>query len=73
MKTAKKFFQIILTIIVLCSVSYICYQQDWFDIHNKAVQTIRTQKVKIDSHKKIRLNERNQVRQRLMRETQTGL
>ncbi|WP_439819429.1 class A sortase [Weissella paramesenteroides] len=73
MKTAKKIFQIILTIIVLCSVSYICYQQDWFDIHNKAVQTIRTQKVKIDSHKKIRLNERNQVRQRLMRETQTGL
>lgn len=73
MKIAKRFLQIILLIIILCSVGYICYQQNWFDIHNKTVQTIRTNKVKVDSHKKIRLSERNQIRQRLMRKTQTGL
>ena len=73
MKMVKNFFKIFLTFIVLCSISYICYQQNWFDIHNKVVQTIRTHKVKVDSHKKIRLNERNQIRQLLMRETQSGL
>lgn len=73
MKIAKRLFRIILIIIILCSISYICYQQNWLDIHNKTVQTIRTHKVKIDSHKKIRLSERSQIRQRLMRETQAGL
>lgn len=73
MRKINKFFQCILVIVVICSIGYICYQQNWFDIHNKTVQTIRTHKVKVDSRKKIDRSERSKIRQRLMRETQTGL
>lgn len=73
MRKINKFFQCILVIVVICSIGYICYQQNWFDIHNKTVQTIRTHKVKVDSRKKINRSERSKIRQRLMRETQTGL
>nr|WP_286011909.1 class A sortase [Weissella paramesenteroides] len=65
--------QILLSIIILCSISYICYQQNWFDVHNKIVQEIRSHRVVVDDNKKTSLVDRNRIRQRLMRETQTGL
>lgn len=73
MKKAKILLQILLYIIILCSISYICYQQNWFDVHNKIVQEIRSHKVVVDDNKKMSLAGRNRIRQRLMRETQAGL
>lgn len=73
MKKAKILLQILLSIIILCSISYICYQQNWFDVHNKIVQEIRSHKVVVDDNKKMSLAGRNRIRQRLMRETQAGL
>ena len=52
---------------------YIGYQQNWFDSHNKVVQTIRTHQVKVENHKKINASTRHRIRQQLMRETQPGL
>ena len=73
MKKAKILLQILLSIIILCSISYICYQQNWFDVHNKIVQEIRSHRVVVDDNKKMSLAGRNRIRQRLMRETQAGL
>ncbi|MDF8373491.1 class A sortase [Weissella paramesenteroides] len=73
MKKAKILLQVLLFIIILCSISYICYQQNWFDVHNKIVQEIRAHKVVIEDNKKMSLVDRNRIRQRLMRETQTDL
>ncbi|ATF41856.1 class A sortase [Weissella paramesenteroides] len=73
MRKIDKIFQYILLIIILCSISYICYQQNWFDVHNKIVQEIRAHKVVIEDNKKMSLVDRNRIRQRLMRETQTDL
>lgn len=73
MKKAKILLQILLSIIILCSISYICYQQNWFDVHNKIVQEIRSHRVVVDDNKKMSLVDRKRIRQRLMRETQTDL
>lgn len=73
MKKAKILLQILLSVIILCSISYICYQQNWFDVHNKIVQEIRSHRVVVDDNKKMSLVDRKRIRQRLMRETQTDL
>ena len=73
MKKAKILLQVFLSIIILCSISYICYQQNWFDVHNKIVQEIRSHRVVVDDNKKMSLVDRKRIRQRLMRETQTDL
>lgn len=73
MKKAKILLQVLLSVIILCSISYICYQQNWFDVHNKIVQEIRSHRVVVDDNKKMSLVDRKRIRQRLMRETQTDL
>ena len=73
MRKFDKICQYILLIIILCIISYICYQQNWLGVHNKIVQEIRSHRVVVDDSKKMSLVERNRIRQRLMRETQTGL
>ena len=74
MKDIKRFFLFILLVVILGSIGYVGYQQNWFGIHNQIVQEIRSRKVQVDDrHKKISLNKRQQIRQRLMRETQPGL
>lgn len=74
MKNIKRFFLFILLVVILGSIGYVGYQQNWFGIHNQIVQEIRSRKVQVDDrHKKIYLNKRQQIKQRLMRETQPGL
>lgn len=73
MRKIDKICQYILLIIILCSISYICYQQNWLGVHNKIVQEIRSHRVVVDDSKKMSLVDRNRIRQRLMRETQPGL
>jgi len=74
MKNIKRFFLFILLVVILGSIGYVGYQQNWFGIHNQIVQEIRSRKVQVDDrHKKISLNKRQQIKQRLMRETQPGL
>ncbi|MCT0051415.1 class A sortase [Lactococcus lactis subsp. lactis] len=73
MKKAKILLQVLLSVIILYSISYICYQQNWFDVHNKIVQEIRSHRVVVDDNKKMSLVDRKRIRQRLMRETQTDL
>lgn len=73
MRKIDKICQYILLIIILCSISYIFYQQNWLDVHNKIVQEIRSHKVVVDDNRKMSLIDRNKIRQRLMRETQMGL
>ena len=73
MRKIYKICQYILLIIILCSISYICYQQNWLGVHNKIVQEIRSHKVVVDDSRKVSLIDRNKIRQRLMRETQMGL
>lgn len=74
MKNIKRFFLFILLVVILGSIGYVGYQKNWFGIHNQIVQEIRSRKVQVDDrHKKISLNKRQQIKQRLMRETQPGL
>lgn len=73
MRKIDEICQYILLIIILCSISYICYQQNWLGVHNKIVQEIRSHRVVVDDSKKMSLVDRNRIRQRLMRETQTDL
>lgn len=74
MKNIKRFFLFILLVVILGSIGYVGYQKNWFGIHNQIVQEIRSRKVQVDDrHKKIYLNKRQQIKQRLMRETQPGL
>ena len=74
MKNIKRFFLFILLVVILGSIGYVGYHQNWFGIHNQIVQKIRSRKVQVDdSHKKISLNKRQQIKQRLMRETRPGL
>lgn len=73
MKIVKKFFQILFVILILCGVSYFSYQQNWFDIHNKVVQKIRSNRVEINEKKILKTSNRTGIKKRLMRETQANL
>lgn len=60
-------------VLILCSAGYIGYQKNWFGIHDIFVQQIRIHQVKTYNQKIVKKGERQNIRNRLMRQTQSGL